>query len=582
MNTLTRVCKTCCAEKELIVENFYFVKTRNRFQAHCRECVKRKISEKQKNYKKPRYICKEPNCDKTAYYGYNKQSGFEYCRKHKKNNMYPLNNQCEFESCTITAAYSFKGKRPIRCAKHRLEGMTCFKKYCQEEGCGLTASFGFKNKPASYCSVHKHNGMIYKGKGICEHEDCNNPSDYAYLDERTARYCKEHKKPSMIRIQAIRERCTKKPCSKLSTYGYPNQKATRCKDHFEPGMIRKKSCKHENCNKIPHFNFPGSKGASYCYAHQLLGMINIRLKKCIQIGCDTPASTSKKCQGYCLRCFLYNFPDEQVTKKFKIKEKHITDDLKAFFEIIDIQATFNKRIKSDLHMDDCGQISKRRPDVLIDLGTHSIIIEVDENQHCNTKNYNCETKRILEIFQDLGMRSLIVLRFNPDSYINSKGNKVSSCFKYHKANEIPIIADKKIYENRLNTLKSILTKYIKAAQNNEVPTRELTTINLYYDGYDDTNQLCNEISNMTLENQEQEAAEAEESNNQYQYISDESEYEYSDLEDEDFDDEDEYFEDEDFEIDEFATGELSNINEDNTEFVEKPTLDKKGKGKIKA
>lgn len=43
--------------------------------------------------------------------------------------------------------------------------------------------------------------------------------------------------------------------------------------------------------------------------------------------------------------------------------------------------------------------SKRRPDILIDLETHLIIIEVDENQH---KGYSCENKRIMEISQDLG------------------------------------------------------------------------------------------------------------------------------------------------------------------------------------
>lgn len=58
-----------------------------------------------------------------------------------------------------------------------------------------------------------------------------------------------------------------------------------------------------------------------------------------------------------------------------------------------------------------GGCSRRRPDALIDLLSHSIVLECDEFGHTG---YSCENKRTMEIFEDLGSRPLVVLRFNPD------------------------------------------------------------------------------------------------------------------------------------------------------------------------
>jgi hypothetical protein len=60
-----------------------------------------------------------------------------------------------------------------------------------------------------------------------------------------------------------------------------------------------------------------------------------------------------------------------------------------------------------------GGCSRRRPDVRIDMGSHIIIVECDEDQH---KGYSCENKRMMEIFQNCGNRPIVFIRFNPDSY----------------------------------------------------------------------------------------------------------------------------------------------------------------------
>ena len=53
-----------------------------------------------------------------------------------------------------------------------------------------------------------------------------------------------------------------------------------------------------------------------------------------------------------------------------------------------------------------------------------IIIELDEDQH---KYTSCDEKRMMELFQDLGNRQLVLIRINPDKY-NKKG-KMKSVLK---------------------------------------------------------------------------------------------------------------------------------------------------------
>ena len=55
-------------------------------------------------------------------------------------------------------------------------------------------------------------------------------------------------------------------------------------------------------------------------------------------------------------------------------------------------------------------------------------VEVDENQHTEY-NTTCENKRLCELYQDFGYVPIVFVRFNPDSYIDANGTKVTSCFE---------------------------------------------------------------------------------------------------------------------------------------------------------
>ena len=112
-----------------------------------------------------------------------------------------------------------------------------------------------------------------------------------------------------------------------------------------------------------------------------------------------------------------------------------------------------------------GGCSRKRPDVRIECLTHSVIVECDENQH---KHYSCEDKRVMQLFQDLGNRPLVVIRFNPDEYDDK-----SSCFKLTKAGYLSL--NKKQWNERIGVLKHEIRKYTQ-----NVPTKELTVANLFF------------------------------------------------------------------------------------------------------
>ncbi len=62
------------------------------------------------------------------------------------------------------------------------------------------------------------------------------------------------------------------------------------------------------------------------------------------------------------------------------------------------------------------------------MGSHVVIVEVDENQH-NTYDCTYEHRRLVEIsrdLNDLNHRHIVMIRFNPDGYVCSEKGKILS------------------------------------------------------------------------------------------------------------------------------------------------------------
>jgi hypothetical protein len=100
------------------------------------------------------------------------------------------------------------------------------------------------------------------------------------------------------------------------------------------------------------------------------------------------------------------------------------------------------------------------------MGRHVIVIELDENQH-KTYDTSCDNKRLMSIFQGLGSRPMIMIRFNPDKY-----DSVSGCFK----NDGNLSGNGKEWKHRTEKLKSRIDFWM-----NIQAVREITLEHLFFD-----------------------------------------------------------------------------------------------------
>ena len=209
---------------------------------------------------------------------------------------------------------------------------------------------------------------------------------------------------------------------------------------------------------------------THCRIHgEPKGMIDVINHRC-ENGCGIMTPRSKY-DGFCVRCFMFLFPDKPVARDWKTKETHVREHIielaRTDERLKGLQLTFDKTI---------GGCSRRRPDVFLDCLTHAIVVETDENQH-QQNAYDCENKRMMELYQDIGYRPIVFVRFNPDKYVDSEGIAIPSCFQYSKKEGVPL-PQKKAWKARLNVLTAQILESVCS-----IPDRAVTIHQLYYDGF---------------------------------------------------------------------------------------------------
>lgn len=471
-------------------------------------------------------MCLEENCTTEPNYNLPTEKIGKFCSKHKKDNMIDLKHKkCNYKDennnqCTLLPSYGIVGEKAIRCVKHKEENMVLIRNdICKwkngNEVCITRASYNIEGKKVGmYCQEHKESNMVFVLKtNKCIENECKIRAIYNYLNEKKGLYCEVHKKENMYNITD--KRCESDNCVKIASFNYEGIKNYKfCDEHKLENMVNIKSKKCEFvdkdgniCKSLPTFNYPNETIKLYCGKHKKDGMIDVKHNKCIYENCDKIAISnyenetkrlyccrhklsnmidlcSKRCRyneisccdtrgnknydGYCVMCYVKLFPNEPRTRNYKTKEFKVNEFIKENYK--DITLLFDKVVP-----DGC---SKKRPDIYMDMGSHSIIVEVDENQHNGYENI-CENKRTMLLFNDLGNRPLVFIRFNPDDYYNKNGELIKSCWSLSKK-RIAIInrTKKEEWKNRLNTLKDYINYYI----NNE-PSKELEIKNLYYDDF---------------------------------------------------------------------------------------------------
>jgi hypothetical protein len=411
--------------------------------------------------------CTHTDCKVSANFNYPGIIRAIYCTKHKKDGMINVTGKkCEHAGCLVSPSFNIPSEKRGRfCAEHKRDGMlNVLIPRCIEAGCSISPTYGnIGTTKALYCVTHKKPDMIVVVKcRTCQIDGCKTRASYGTGGVRT--HCGKHKTDEMISLNGIR--CML--CPVAASFNYKGETTpVLCKTHAVSGMINLKDtkCLEPDCGKIPSFNVYGQKKALYCRLHKKPEMVNVREKTCKIPLCMTQVGNARY-DGYCLNCYMHLFPDKPVARNYKTKEKAVREFLASTYA--DRTWSFDARM--------AGGISLRRPDAVLDLSSHAIIVEVDENQHI-TYDCTCENKRLMELSSDLGHKPMTFIRFNPDSYVDLTGKTAKTCWKLDGNNILRVHKEEMPeWETRLSVLKDTINYWI------EHPTdKTANVIQLYYD-----------------------------------------------------------------------------------------------------
>ena len=339
---------------------------------------------------------------------------------------------------------------------------------------GIEESVFFMKK-CKYCNFAKLLSDFYEGRNQCK--TCRYQNSKC-IHNKEKKHCKDCKGGSICNHNVVRSRC--KDCKGGSICNHNKQKkfckecggSQICKHNIVRSVCKEclggSICKH---NRIRN-TCKECNGSQICIHKKRKHNCIICNPSCSCQECKSIyVNKNTYCYPLCQGCFCNKYPDNERSTLYKIKDRYLRDELRTRFPSNDINMIFDKAID--------GGCSNKRPDVLIDLSTHSIVIECDENQH---KNYECENKRTMQLFEDLGNRPLVIIRFNPDNYIDKTKNKIKGCFK--PLTEVQDIHKKRFYNineiewnRRIYVLEKIIKEYIDL---NTFPSREMTEIKLFY------------------------------------------------------------------------------------------------------
>ena len=440
-------CKSCRREKSQ--EEFIDEKTQKEFKTCnlCRETRKVKY-----NYK---YICSVEDCENNAVKGgvcikhgaKIKRCSVENCENHVQQGGVCVKHGAKLKKCSVENCEHYVQKRGV-CFKHGAEVKYNYKYICSVEDCENNAVKG------GVCVKH---GAKVK-KYVCSVEDCENRAIQggvclkhgAKVKRCSVENCENHLVNGGVCVKhgAKVKRCSVENCENrviqggvCLKHGAKLKKCSveNCENHAKKGGV---CIKHGAiCKKCPHglrpnlcrtCNFPKHP---YRWCHSCT-FVNIT--KC----------KNKFYYPYCFNCYCVKFPDADIPRAFKLKEHYLRDELIDEYKEIDVNLIFDKKVDNGC--------SSKRPDVRIERYTHTIIIECDENQH---RNYECENKRMMEIFQDLGNRPVVFIRFNPDYY-----NKKTCFTKTPKTGQLKI--NKTEWDKRIKVLKETIDKYFPVQDKN--------------------------------------------------------------------------------------------------------------------
>ncbi len=417
--------------------------------------------------------CLNDNCTKQPGFNFSTEKQGLYCADHKLENMINVvNKKCLTEGCSKLPNFNLPTeKQGLYCKDHKTKMMIdVTHPKCIKNKCLKRANFNYSTEiQGVYCKDHKKMNMTDVTHPKCIEKGCLKRPGYNLPTENVGIYCKDHKKDNMLDIANRHKRCHENECTTRAVFNLPTEtRGLYCKDHKKEAMIDvvNKKCLEEKCGKRAHFNLPTENGGLYCEDHKKDYMIHIGNKTCQHSSCKDlatyglPHKRSQFCETHktlamvntieSLKCDQLGCQNtyEFTLNDFKFCLQHCPkeyeDTLKRKCKYCDIdeaipfvcKGCYQKQHKkewmvvryikkhidtpfihdSSIMLQDC---SRKRPDIYYELDKHCVIVEVDEDQHLRYHS-GCECARVNEIVNGIGGKSVVIIRFNPDSIYNNK------------------------------------------------------------------------------------------------------------------------------------------------------------------
>jgi hypothetical protein len=319
-----------------------------------------------------------------------------------------IQQNCAEVNCLTQPCFNYEGQvYPLYCVAHMKKDMVNVKdKRCLEPDCVKQPHFNYKGQTKGvYCASHCKIDMINVITPTCQENNCNTVPTFNYKFEKKGIYCVLHKKETMVDVK--NKSCLHADCEKQPIFNFKDhQRGEYCISHKTPDMVDvvHEKCIHPLCFARAYFNNEGQKKGIYCASHKTADLINVYMSQCRTPHCTT--SAKEKYEGYCFPCFIHMFPEKPNASNYKTKERSVVEYILNAFP--DKTWIADKRVA-----DGC---SRRRPDIYLDMGSHLIMIEVDENQHMDYDlamwviallsfyaSTPMTTKKVTHLYRDIGV-----------------------------------------------------------------------------------------------------------------------------------------------------------------------------------
>jgi hypothetical protein len=199
--------------------------------------------------------------------------------------------------------------------------------------------------------------------------------------------------------------------------------------------VQIKKCQEPKCRESAEFGKTEFSRPQFCSDHKPEGYVDVRKEKrqqlCGHDGCpddyDLVYETTDD-QGLVEQhkvCLAHAPPGYEASIKRLCKYCDIREDVpfvcrsckqrshkKEHAVVRHLRRTIDVPFKYD---ESPGfECTRKRPDIRFEMPTHDVIVEVDENQHRGYEEA-CECARISEIVGAIGGKSVVFIRYNPDT-----------------------------------------------------------------------------------------------------------------------------------------------------------------------